>query len=216
MNTSHISTPVSPHRRGAPPAGERLNRSAVIAGARDLIERHGFSAFSLRALATALGVRPAALYNHVRDRDDLLDAVADAFVATLDLPAPDVAWPEWVRIAAQRIRRHLVVHPHLTDVVLARPRSGPASPALLGQFIGCLVRAGVAAPVAHVAWHALIDALVGSVLQERAREQDGAALFDATVDLIIDGIRAAADRPPEPRAVALLEDHEVAHDSAAW
>jgi TetR/AcrR family tetracycline transcriptional repressor len=214
MNASRPSSPVPTRRRGAPPVGQRLSRSAVIAGARDLIEQHGLSGFSVRTLATALGVRPAALYNHVRDRDDLLDAVADQFVATLELPAPDVAWPVWVRAAARRVRGHMLAHPHLTEVVLARPAAGPASPALLAQFMACLEDAGVDAPVAHVAWHTVLDVVVGAVLREHARERDDTTLFDATVDLVIEGIRTLADRPSDRRAIALLRAHHLVDDTA--
>lgn len=58
----------------------------MISQAARLIARDGLPAFTPRGLADALGVAPNALYNHVRSRDDLLDAVADRFVASMRLP----------------------------------------------------------------------------------------------------------------------------------
>lgn len=52
--------------------------SALLAAARDLLEREGPAALSLRALARAVGVSPMAPYHHFADREALLAAVAIA------------------------------------------------------------------------------------------------------------------------------------------
>ena len=60
------------------PASDRplLHREAIIAAARELIVADGLEALSLRRLAARLGVTAPALYAHVRDKQDLLRAVA--------------------------------------------------------------------------------------------------------------------------------------------
>lgn len=196
-------------RRGAPPAGQRLGRQAVVDRARELIARDGFADFSVRALAADLGVRPAALYNHVRDRDDLLDAVADQFAATFALPDTGGEWADWMGDVARRLRRHMVAHPHLTDVVLTRPAAGPARPALLRGFLQHLERAGVEPAVAHVAWHALLHLLIGSIRQERSSGRDGSDVFEAVLDVVIAGVQVTARRPADPRATELLREHQL-------
>src|SRR5271154_5377596 len=49
---------------------------ALIAAARGLLEKEGIEALSLRAVARAVGVSPAAPYHHFADKDALLAAVA--------------------------------------------------------------------------------------------------------------------------------------------
>ena len=49
---------------------------ALVAAARALLEKEGLEALSLRAVARAVGVSPAAPYHHFPDKDALLAAVA--------------------------------------------------------------------------------------------------------------------------------------------
>jgi AcrR family transcriptional regulator len=72
------------------PADDRppLQRDAIIAEARALIVADGLEQLSLRRLAARLGVTAPALYAHVRDKQDLLRALAegefDALVARFE------------------------------------------------------------------------------------------------------------------------------------
>jgi AcrR family transcriptional regulator len=52
-------------------------RRALVDAARQLLERDGPNALSLRAVAREAGVSPAAPYHHFKDKSELLDAVAE-------------------------------------------------------------------------------------------------------------------------------------------
>ena len=73
-----------------------LREAALDAAARE-IDLHGHVGFSLDGVAKRLGVTPAALYRHFKNRDDLLREVIwvrfQSFVAALDAAAarPDAA-----------------------------------------------------------------------------------------------------------------------------
>ena len=56
-------------------ARANLTRASVVAAAADLADRDGFDAVSVSALARHLGVQPASLYSHVRDRAAVLEGV---------------------------------------------------------------------------------------------------------------------------------------------
>ena len=201
MNGDHMTRPA--RRRGAPPAGERLTRDDVIAAATELIERGG--TFSLRSLAAALNVRPAALYNHVTGLDDLLDAVTARFVESLDVDADaGEPWPDWVRATATRLHERMRAHPELTRLVLSRAPATPAGPALMRGFTARLESAGVSPAVAHVAWHAALTVVIGSVQQEHARNRDQTDTFDAVLAVVLAGLAAAT---PDERNRALLANH---------
>lgn len=210
MDSAHSASGL--RRRGAPPAGQRLTRDAVITRAGQMIAQYGLAAFSLRGLADALGVAPNALYNHIHNREDLLDAVTDQFVKSIRFPADDQPWPGWVRTAAVMLRSQLTEHPGLTELILARAGSTATGPSVLVRFLDRLVAAGLDRAVAHLVWHAMLTVVVGSLWQERARAADREATFQAVLDITMTGLLAAAEQPPSPQAIALLHAHELAGD----
>ena len=59
-----------------------LTREIVIGAAQAHIERKGLAAFSLRDLASHLGVRVSSLYNHVGGQSELLALVGVRAEAT--------------------------------------------------------------------------------------------------------------------------------------
>ncbi|GAA1831254.1 WHG domain-containing protein [Microlunatus capsulatus] len=65
-----------------------LSRAAVVAAAADLADESGFEQVTLSAVARRLHVQAASLYNHVRDRAELL---ADVHALALDELADRIA-----------------------------------------------------------------------------------------------------------------------------
>src|SRR6266550_4960415 len=89
-----------------------LTRDRVVAEALSVIAADGVDGLSMRALATRLGVVPAALYRHVRSKEQLHDLVLDAVLAGVDCRA-DPALPSIAQVAmlAHRLRAVLENHP---------------------------------------------------------------------------------------------------------
>lgn len=71
--------------RMARPRKPLLSRDRIVAAAGALVDAEGLEAVSTRRLAAALGVSGPSLYNHFRTKDEILDAVADAVSARVDL-----------------------------------------------------------------------------------------------------------------------------------
>lgn len=61
----------------------KLRRDTVVAAAREIVERDGRAALGMRAVAEALGVRPASLYKHVGDLAGLESLLAEWAAAAL-------------------------------------------------------------------------------------------------------------------------------------
>ncbi|MDO5494665.1 MAG: TetR family transcriptional regulator [bacterium] len=57
-----------------------LTREDVVRGAMAVLGEEGHGALSMRRVARELGVSPMALYNHVENRADLVDAIAESFL----------------------------------------------------------------------------------------------------------------------------------------
>ena len=81
---------------GTPPS--RLDRHEIVQTALRQIDRDGLEALSLRKLASELRVTPAAIYWHVRSKEELLDAVIETAFKDLTPPACDRGrWRERAR-----------------------------------------------------------------------------------------------------------------------
>lgn len=72
-------------------------------------------------VAKALDVGPAALYNHVRNRDELLALVAARILEETEYdgfePAPGASWQEWITAFARATRAAIVANPQLLQYV---------------------------------------------------------------------------------------------------
>ena len=98
-----------------------LNRERVLAAAVELADREGIEALSMRRLGQELSVEAMALYNHVANKDDLLNGMVDAVVGEVDLT--DGADGDWKMAARNRIlaaRRVMRRHPWASAVIASR------------------------------------------------------------------------------------------------
>lgn len=79
-------------------------RNALIAAAKDLIERNGVDAFALREAARNVGVSANAAYHHFKDKDALLSAVASdgfaEFAKQRDRARAKVRADPWKQLSA--------------------------------------------------------------------------------------------------------------------
>lgn len=93
------------HRgRGRPPRAV-LSRDSIGEEALRIAGAEGFAALSMHRLARELGVSARALYNHVRDRQEVVDMVAGLMMEELPVPTFDAEdWREALRNAYHEAR----------------------------------------------------------------------------------------------------------------
>ena len=75
----------------SPEAEERapgLSRAALVSAGLSLVHEQGLDGLTMRALADRLHVKAASLYWHVRDRQELLELLADSILAGVRGPRP--------------------------------------------------------------------------------------------------------------------------------
>ena len=92
-----------------PPRKPGLTRALITEVALALADARGVESLSMRALAKELGVEAMSLYNHISNKDDLLDAVVDAVAGLIDLPGTSSTWQNEMRRRAHSIDRKSVV-----------------------------------------------------------------------------------------------------------
>jgi len=81
-----------------------------VAAAVELADRDGIESISMRRLAHELSVEAMSLYTHVRNKNDLLDGMADAVISEIPLSVDRADWKTSLRevvLAARRVmQRH--------------------------------------------------------------------------------------------------------------
>ncbi len=96
-----------------------LNREAVIKAALGMLDAVGVDGLSMRALADRLGVKAASLYWHLRDKDQLLELVAESVLDRVTVPVAPPAWRAQVATACDELAGFLREHPAAATVLLS-------------------------------------------------------------------------------------------------
>ncbi|MBV9592630.1 MAG: TetR family transcriptional regulator [Actinobacteria bacterium] len=101
--------------------GPALSRDAVVDRALALADAEGLDAVTIRRLGQDFGVTPMALYWHVRNKDELLEAMGDALFADVDTSFDEGgSWADQLGVLLERLVAALRAHPG--SVELAFPR----------------------------------------------------------------------------------------------
>ncbi|WP_104044395.1 TetR/AcrR family transcriptional regulator [Arthrobacter sp. ZGTC412] len=109
-------------RRVGRPSTAVLDKDRTTRAALELINRRGYSGFTMTALAKLLNVAPSALYNHVAAKRDVLLLVQDHLMAQVDISRFDItAWDNAVRIWAWSYRDVFAQHTPLIPVIAVLP-----------------------------------------------------------------------------------------------
>ena len=136
-----------------------LSRERVLGAAVLLADEGGLESLTMRELGLRLGVEAMSLYNHVANKDDILDGMVDLVVSGIDLPADAVGWKEAMRRRAISARSVFSHHPWASGLIDSRESSGPARLRYLDWVLGTLRRAGFTLEMAARAF-SLLDSYI--------------------------------------------------------
>src|SRR3712207_3378353 len=133
----------------APPAKPRgrhrapLTRERVLRAALALADEGGHEALSMRNLGRQLGVEAMSLYNHVANKEDILDGLVDIVFGEIEVPSPGEAdWRTAMRERAISVREALSRHRWAVGLMESRVNPGPANLRHHNAVMGCLREAG--------------------------------------------------------------------------
>ena len=164
----------------AGPAGGkrgRLSTEIVVDAAMRIIDRDGVRTLSMRGLGRELGVEAMALYRHVGNFEDLLDAIVNQVVdRMLDDPAMQPSdrddWRAFLTRQAHGVRSIAVTQPQVFPLVATRTPSAPwIRPPLrslrwIEEFLAGLLDRGFTDSGAAAAYRAFTSFLLGHLLLE--------------------------------------------------
>jgi AcrR family transcriptional regulator len=143
-----------------------LSRERVLRAAVDFADEQGIASLSMRKLGEVLGVEAMSLYNHVANKDQLLDGMVDLVFSEIELPAGGADWRSAMRERAESARRALRSHPWAIALMSTRTSPGPATLRHHDAVIGSLRAGGFSVKMTAHAFSALDSYIYGFALQE--------------------------------------------------
>ena len=162
-------------------ARQPLSRERVLRGALELADEQGLDAVTMRSLGQALGVEAMSLYNHVDNKEAVLDGLAELVVAEI-LDAvkdqPPLASPaDWKAATRRRIlaaREVLLRHRWAPDVLESRTDMPAVVIEYYDGLVGLMREGDFSMDLIHHAMHALGSRAIG-FSQELWQEDDNAS-----------------------------------------
>lgn len=150
------------------PGRPGLTRDAVVARALEIGTAEGLEAVSLRRVAQELGVTPMALYRHVRDKQDLINAMTESVLEGIDATVglrPEMTWTERMRVYVDNYKEQMDARPLAIPLSIAYDAEGPPSFwKVLEDLLAILLGAGFGRREAIILIRMISNLLAGYLL----------------------------------------------------
>jgi len=157
-------TKKTPHKQSA--RRPALTHQKVLQMALRAADEGGIEALSMRKLAQLLKVEAMSLYNHVANKEEILDGLVELVTAEIEVPVCGGDWRAAMRLRAHSVHAVLMRHPWATMLFVSRINVGPNMLRYVDATLGCLRAAGFSYPMADHAWNALDAYTYGFTLQK--------------------------------------------------
>lgn len=149
-----------------------LSRTRITEAALVLIDAEGLDALSMRKLGASLGVEAMSLYNHVRNKDDLLGALSDDLFAQIlaryeAAVAPGDSWQDRARAIAHAYWDIAHAHPNAFPLVSTKPADTIHGLLTMARCVEVFVDAGLSSADASAAFHVAAGWMIGTISQEQ-------------------------------------------------
>jgi len=176
-------------RKAGPPIP--LSRDRVLRTAADLADQGGIESLSMRKLGRELGVEAMSLYNHVVNKEDLLDGLADIVVGEIEVPVSGEDWKSAMRRRAISAREMLARHPWAGGVIESRTSSSPVRLRYPEAVVGNLRQAGFSVEMAIHAFFAVDSYIYGFAVQEQNLPSGTPEALVAVAETVLTALPAA-------------------------
>jgi TetR/AcrR family tetracycline transcriptional repressor len=153
--------------------GDSLKISADVISqtSLSLLDEVGLEGLTMRAVAGRLGVQPGALYWHVKNKQELLDAMASAIFGYaaegLEAPRAGVSWQDWLADWARQLRLAMLRHQDGAKVFSGSNLKEPAVFRATELSLRTLQDAGFPVQQASRSVAALLHYTVGFTIEEQ-------------------------------------------------
>jgi len=143
-----------------------LSRKRVLDAAIALADDGGIEALSMRRLARELGVEAMSLYNHVANKDEILDGIVEVIAGETELPPDGTEWKAAIRQSAVSTRDMFVRHPWASGLWMSRQGGGTVRLERSDWLLRTLREAGLSPELTYHAYHIVESHILGFTVQQ--------------------------------------------------
>ena len=143
-----------------------LSRDRILQAALELVDQDGIESLTMRKLGLALGFEAMSLYNHVANKDDVLNGILDLVLGESEPPSPAGDWDAAIRTSAISVHEALRQHPWSCTLLMSPGRVRPGRLRYMDLLLGRLREAGFSADTTYHAYHVLDGHIFGFSLWE--------------------------------------------------
>jgi AcrR family transcriptional regulator len=179
-----------------------LSRDRILGAALELADESGIESLTMRKLGQVLGFEAMSLYNHVANKDDLLDGMLDLVLHETEPPSPSGDWDAAIRGSAISVHRGLRRHPWACPLLMSPGRVRPARLQYMDVLLGRLRQAGFSAETTYHAYHVLDAHIFGFALWQANHSYNA----EQTADMV-----ATFTRMIPPEEYPYLHEHGRQH-----
>lgn len=178
---------------------ERLDQEAIVAAALWIARSQGVEALTMRTLTAELQVSVGACYNHVRNRNELLNLVADEVLRQSPSLRGQVEDP-WAAITKHTIgiQDLLDEYAGLDVVIMRRSPKSAVSKQVRSDFVRMLLAHGISSADAHHVQRSVTWLWLGARISLGGRPQKPSerTQFARALNEMINGLRESLTSQP--------------------
>jgi len=154
---------------------EPLTRERILQAALRVMDQEGLEAVTMRRLGRELGVEAMSLYNHVEDKEAILEGILEVVMAEFEFPEETGDWEADVRAGARAWRRLMIAHPTVIALFAEskHPASSPERLRPMEWAFDLLGRGGLSEDEVVHTFRTFGGYIMGSVLNEVANPVPG-------------------------------------------
>ncbi|MGW7249718.1 TetR/AcrR family transcriptional regulator C-terminal domain-containing protein [Streptomyces decoyicus] len=160
--------------RGSSGAGTRkgpIRPDTVVDTALALVNHGGLESLTMRRLSDALGTQPPALYRLFQDKDALVDAMADAVLASVLGPLPEANWETRVSVLAGRLRAAMLGQRDGARIVGGAYTTRQPTLTVADSLLAAMKEAGFTGEAAVWAITTVFSYVLGEALEQQGRTE---------------------------------------------
>ena len=152
-----------------------LTKERVLNAAIVIADRDGIESLSMRKIGKELGVEAMSLYNHVANKEDILNGMVEVVMSEIDLPSEGIGWKPAMRRRSTSAYRMLSQHGWASALIDSLVSEGPVKLGHHEWVLRTLREAGFSLVMAAHAFSLMDSYIYGFSSQEQSLplENDG-------------------------------------------
>lgn len=138
-----------------------LNREVILKTALNVIDESGIDALSMRTVAKKLNVEAMSLYNHIENKEDLLNGIVEMILDEVEYPEHSSGWKVYLKSAACSFHDVLLRHPNALPVISTHSPVTLKGLVQVEKILSVLKEAGITGVSAFSLMHIVIAYIIG-------------------------------------------------------